>query len=148
MKNRKTEPRLDTPNCFGAPRRGSSEKRIWRIKLSAFGGRRCRERGSIGLLELPFIGLPEFVPEVGVGDLDEGPGPLAKGPPPELGDAVLGDHVVGLEPGEGHRPAGVKLLHDAGGLAAHGGGGHGDDGLAPLGEGGPPDEVHKAPRRR
>ena len=63
---------------------------------------------SIGSGEAAAVLLPQGVPEIGVSDFNEGFRPLAEGFAPKLGDAVLGDDVVDIIAGGGHRRAGVQ----------------------------------------
>ena len=99
---------------------------------------------SIGSGEAAAVLLPQGVPEIGVSDFNEGFRPLAEGFAPKLGDAVLGDDVVDIIAGGGHRRAGVQEGDDLGDLALAGGGGHGHDGPAALAHIGPPDKVNLA----
>ena len=46
--------------------------------------------GSIGTVETPLKLGFQSVPEVGMGDLNEGPGPLAEGTALESGNTILG----------------------------------------------------------
>ena len=79
-----------------------------------------------------------------MGDGDEALGPLPKGLPLQVGDAVLGDDVVHIVPGGRYRRAMGEEGHDAGHLAAGSGGGHGDDRLAARAHAGAAHEIHLA----
>ena len=74
----------------------------------------------------------QLLAEVRVGDGDEGHGPFLNALAVQIGDAVLGDHVVHGSPGGHHARARLERRHDARDLAFLGGRGQGDDG-APAG---------------
>src|SRR6185369_4085538 len=66
-------------------------------------------------------------PEIGMGDADQRFGALADVPPPEVGDAVFGDHVVDVTAAGDHAGPLFERRLDAAHRAALGGGRQRDD---------------------
>src|SRR5699024_6733128 len=95
-----------------------------------------------------FLGVgDELLPEVGVGDGDEGLRPLPGGQTLQVDHAVLGDDVVDTGPGVGADGAVGEGGDDAalhGAVLAGDGGGQADEALAALGQIGAHDEVQLA----
>ena len=94
------------------------------------------------IFQLP-RGLLQPFAELGIGHVDQRPGPLPDGLPVEVGDPVLGDNIVDVAARRDHPGARLEHGHDlAHWLTADGGGaGEGDDGLAALGTAGAVDKV-------
>jgi hypothetical protein len=83
----------------------------------------------------------QVVPEFGMGQTDDGQGPLAGGFAHEVDHTVFRGQVMGIHPGGGDHGAGGKAGHHPGDFAALGGGLKGDEGFSAFGIEGPPHEI-------